>query len=161
MNGRLLLFWRFPPVLRKRASKRLPDMNRLLQFLFVLLASSGIYACTESSKLQEVESPVAVSEFRNFPSTTVSVDSPINLQVLFQTANGCGRFSRVDTATVGKEFTLQYFVKYPIDDADVVCSDISKPLVFTIPFRPREAGTYRFRIWKDVNAYEEKTIVVE
>ncbi|MFC6999311.1 hotdog family protein [Rufibacter roseus] len=131
----------------------------LLVFLAVFICL-GINACSENSDLVEVEVPTSVSAFRNFPEVPVKVDTALNLQILFQTENGCGRYSRVDTATVGKTFRLQYFVKYPVEGSDVVCSEVSKPLVFTKPFRPGEAGTYRFRIWKTGEEYEEKTIEV-
>jgi len=136
-------------------------MKLNIAFLCLVGSLFALGSCTGSSELVEVEMPLAVSGYRSFPEKAVQVDTSIVLQALFQTSNGCGRFSRVDTATVGTVFTMTYYAKYPVEGSDVVCTDISKPLVFRKTFSPRGAGTYTFRFWKSETEFEEKLIVVE
>ncbi|MGV3539551.1 MAG: hypothetical protein ACO1OQ_07040 [Rufibacter sp.] len=130
--------------------------------LFTLALGLGLFtACDRTSELFEVEMALPVSETKNFPTTVVEVDTAITLQALFQPSNGCGRNSRLDTATVDNTFTLKYYVKYPEPGSDVICTDVAKPLYYTIRFNPQKEGTYQFRFWRSgTDDYLTKSIEV-
>ncbi|MBA9079467.1 MULTISPECIES: hypothetical protein [Rufibacter] len=125
-----------------------------------VLSLAAFTACDKTSELFEVEMPLAVSDTRNFPERPVRVDTTITLQALFTPENGCGRRSRIDTATVSRVFTMKLYVKYPEEGSDVVCTDVARPLYHTISFRPKETGKYEFRFWKSDTEYLTKTIEV-
>lgn len=118
-------------------------------------------ACNETSELQEVVLPVAVEETAGFPRIPVKVDTTITLKVLYRPANGCGRFSRVDSVKSTLQTDIQIFAAYPADDQEAICSDIAKLVPFTFRFRTTTSGVHRFRFWQADNTFLLDSIVVK
>lgn len=130
-------------------------------FLSLAAGLALFSACEELPDLiYGAEEPLAITDTQNFPAKVVPVDTTITLKALFQPKNGCGQRSRIDTATVGKVFTMTFYVKYPEEGSDVLCTDVARPLYHTITFRPKEVGTYEFKFWQEGNTYLTKTITV-
>ncbi|WP_181306581.1 hypothetical protein [Rufibacter sp. XAAS-G3-1] len=125
---------------------------RTLMAAAVLLTGT-LAACNETSELQEVVLPVPAEETAGFPRVPVKVDTTLTLRVLYRPANGCGRFSRVDSVKSTQQTDIRIFAAYPADDQEAICADIAKLVPLTFRFSTTTPGIHRFRFWQADNTY--------
>jgi hypothetical protein len=126
-----------------------------------VLFTGTLAACNETSELQEVVLPVPAEETSGFPRIPVKVDTTLTLRVLYRPANGCGRFSRVDSVKSTLQTDIRIFAAYPADEQEAICSDIAKLVPFTFRFRTTTPGVHKFRFWQTDNSFLLDSIVVE
>ncbi|WP_460892491.1 hypothetical protein [Rufibacter soli] len=120
-----------------------------------------LVGCEETSELQEVELPVAAVQTAGFPKAAVRVDTTLSLKVLFQPANGCGRFSRADSVKTDKVTEIKLFAAYPTQEMNAVCTDVAKLNTVTFNYRTTTPGKHYFRFWQAEGKYLEEVVEVK
>lgn len=104
---------------------------------------------------------MAAVQTAGFPKAAVKVDTTLTLKVLFQPANGCGRFSRADSVKTDQVTEIRLFAAYPTAEMKAVCTDVAKLNTFSFQFKTTTIGKHYFRFWQSEGKYLEEVVEVK
>lgn len=119
-----------------------------INFLTLLFVFFLALSCDEEEKepLEYTESMSRIVE-TGLPESA-ELNKKISFIVRHQVNNGCGLYSRHETLINGREVTVTFFAKYPLDPVTVCTDDL--PIRSTYyKFTPTLTGLYTFRFRED------------